>query len=125
MIRLACLRDRFEAAVVATLPDAVVLGDRRHRLANTACLAFRGVDAEMMLDRLDRAGIAASSGSACASGGRQPNRVLVAMGHGGLARSTIRFSLSRLNSDADIDRLLAVLQSIAREARASLAEAAA
>ncbi|MBS1182978.1 MAG: nifS [Proteobacteria bacterium] len=125
MIRLGCLRDRFEAAVVAALPDAVVLGDRRHRLANTACLAFPGVDAEMMLDRLDRAGIAASAGSACASGGQQPSRVFVAMGHGGLSRSIIRFSLSRLNSDANIDRLLAVLPSIAREARASLAEAAA
>jgi cysteine desulfurase len=125
MIRLATLRDRLEAAVVAILPDTVVLGDRRHRLANTACLAFPNVDAEMMLDRLDRAGVAASAGSACASGGQQPSRVLVAMGHGGLSRSTIRFSLSRLNSDADIDRLLAVLPSIAREARATLAEAAA
>lgn len=125
MIRLATLRDRLEAAIVAVVPDVVVLGDRHHRLANTACLAFPGIDAEMMLDRLDRAGIAASAGSACAAGGRQPSRVLLAMGRGDLARSTIRLSLSRLNGDADIDRLLAVLPSIAREARASLVESAA
>ena len=125
MIRVASLRDRLEVAIVAAAPDAVVLGDRHHRLANTACIAFPGVDAEMMLDRLDRAGIAASAGSACAAGGRQSSRVLVTMGHGGLARSAIRFSLSRLNDDADIDRLLAVLPSYAREARASLVESAA
>ncbi|MBS1165470.1 MAG: nifS [Proteobacteria bacterium] len=125
MIRIASLRDHLEATVVAALPNAVVLGDRRHRLANTACLAFPGVDAEMMLDRLDRAGIAASAGSACAAGGRQPSRVLVAMGHGHLAHSAIRFSLSRLNSSDDVDRLLAVLPSIWREARASLPGAAA
>lgn len=125
MIRVAALRDRLEAAIVAVVPDAVVLGDRHHRLANTACLAFPGVDAEMMLDRLDRAGIAASAGSACAAGGQQPSRVLVAMGQGGLARSTIRFSLSHLNSGADVDRLLAVLPSILWEARASLVEPAA
>ncbi|WP_026791032.1 cysteine desulfurase family protein [Pleomorphomonas oryzae] len=122
---LAALRDRLEATIAAVLPDVVVLGDRHHRLANTACLAFPGADAEMMLDRLDRAGVAASAGSACAAGGRQPSRVLVAMGQGGFARSTIRFSLSRFNSDADIDRLLTVLPSIAREARVPLAEAAA
>jgi cysteine desulfurase len=125
MIRIASLRDRLETVIVAVLPDTVVLGDRHHRLANTACLAFPGVDAEMMLDRLDRVDIAASAGSACAADGRQPSRVLVAMGQGRLARSTIRFSLSRLNRDADIDRLLAVLPSIAWEARVPLAGAAA
>ena len=70
----------------------------------------------------DRAGIAASAGSACAAGTRRPSRVLVAMGHRELSRSAIRFSLSRLNGDGDIERLLAVLPAILREAHATLAE---
>lgn len=123
MGRVALLRDRLEAAVVAMLPEAIILGDRHHRLANTSCLAFPGFDAEMMLDRLDRAGIAASAGSACAAGTREPSRVLTAMGHGNLSRSTIRFSLSRFNDETDIDRLVTALPSILREARGSLVEA--
>jgi cysteine desulfurase len=122
MGRVAALRDRLESAIVAMLPEAIVLGDRHHRLANTACLAFPGFDAEMMLDRLDRAGIAASAGSACTAGGRQPSRVLTAMGHGNLSGSTIRFSLSRFNDETDIDRLLTALPSILREARGTLVE---
>jgi cysteine desulfurase len=111
------LRDRLERRVVAALPGTHVLGDQEARLANTACLAFPGSDAEMMLHRLDRAGIAASSGSACAAGSLAPSHVLTAMGLRHLAGSTIRFSLSRFNTDADIDRLLASLPAIAREAR--------
>lgn len=115
--RIVRLRDRLEGDVLTALPGTRILGDRASRLANTACLAFPGSDAEMMLHRLDRAGIAASSGSACAAGSTAPSHVLVAMGLGHLAGSAIRFSLSRFNSDADIDRLLAVLPAIAREAR--------
>lgn len=114
---IARLRDRLEANVIAALPDTLVLGNRAARLANTTCLAFPGADAEMMLHRLDQAGITASSGSACAAGATAPSRVLLAMGLGHLAGSVVRFSLSRFNSDADVDRLLAVLPAIAREAR--------
>ncbi|MCM5556453.1 cysteine desulfurase family protein [Pleomorphomonas sp. JP5] len=114
--RISGLRDRLETCVLSALPGAFVLGDRAARLANTACLAFPGADAEMMLSRLDRAGIAASSGSACAAGGMAPSRVLLAMGLKHLAGSVVRFSLSRFNTDADIDHLLALLPAIAREA---------
>jgi len=114
---IARLRDRLERRVVAALPGTRVLGAPEARLVNTACLAFPGSDAEMMLHRLDRAGIAASSGSACATGGLAPSHVLTAMGLRHLAGSTIRFSLSRFNTDAEVDRLLASLPAIAREAR--------
>lgn len=117
MAGIACLRDRLETGIVATLPGTRILGNREARLANTACLAFPGADAEMMLHRLDQLGIAASSGSACAAGRAAPSHVLLAMGLEHIAGSTIRFSLSRFNTDADIDRLLAVLPAIAREAR--------
>ena len=114
---IANRRDRLEKGILLALPDTLVLGNRAARLANTACLAFPGADAEMMLHRLDQAGIAASSGSACAAGATAPSRVLLAMGLGHLAGSIVRFSLSRFNTDADVDRLLAVLPAIAREAR--------
>lgn len=113
---IARLRDRLEREVISALPGTRVLGDRKARLANTACLAFPGVDAEMMLHRLDRAGIAASAGSACATGGLAPSHVLAAMGLGHLAASTIRFSLSRYNTDTDIERLMTVLLAIVWEA---------
>ncbi|WP_026783514.1 cysteine desulfurase family protein [Pleomorphomonas koreensis] len=122
MGRVAMLRDRLESAVAAILPETSVLGDPQHRLVNTSCLAFPGFDAEMMLDRLDRSGIAASAGSACAAGGRQPGRVLVAMGHGNLSGSAIRFSLSRFNDKTDIDRLLMALPSILRQTRGTRVE---
>lgn len=121
---LAALRDRLESEIISRLSFVRLLGDRDARLPNTSAIAFPGADADMMLDRLDRAGIAASSGSACTAGGQLPSRVLLAMGLGGLARSVIRFSLSRFNDDADIDRLLAVLPAIAEEARAPLMETA-
>lgn len=114
---VARLRDRLESEIVAALPDTLVLGERKARLPNTACLAFPGSDAEMMLHRLDRAGIAASSGSACSARGTAPSHVLLAMGLRHLASSTIRFSLSRFNTDTDVGRLMEVLPSIAREAR--------
>lgn len=114
---IARLRDRLEAELVAALSGTLVLGNREARLANTACLAFPGSDAEMMLHRLDRAGMMASSGSACSAGGTAPSHVLLAMGLRHLAGSVIRFSLSRFNTDADVDRLMEVLPSIAREAR--------
>ncbi|PKR87524.1 cysteine desulfurase NifS [Pleomorphomonas diazotrophica] len=117
MAGIARLRDRLETSITAALPGTRILGDREARLANTACLAFPGADAEMMLHRLDQLGIAASSGSACAVGTAAPSHVLLAMGLEHIAGSTIRFSLSRCNTDADIDRLLAVLPGIAREAR--------
>lgn len=115
--RITRLRDRIEAEIIATLPGSLMLGDRQARLPNTACLAFPGSHAEMMLHRLDRAGIAASSGSACAAGSTAPSHVLLAMGLRHLAGSTIRFSLSQFNTDADVDRLIEALPSIAREAR--------
>lgn len=115
--RITRLRDRIEAEIIAALPGSLVLGDRQARLPNTACLAFPGSHAEMMLHRLDQAGIAASSGSACAAGNTAPSHVLLAMGLRHVAGSTIRFSLSRFNADADVDRLIELLPSIAREAR--------
>ena len=64
---------------MARIPAAMVLGDRAARLPNTSCIAFAGADAEAVLHRLDRAGIAAASGAACSAGSVEPSHVLRAM----------------------------------------------
>ena len=118
-MRLAALRDRLEQGVLASIDDVLVTGDPQHRLPNTSNLAFAHADSEGILTLLDREGIACSSGSACKSGMQGPSHVLRSMrvpfqaAHG-----AVRFSLSRETTDADIDRLLAVLPSIITRLRA-------
>jgi cysteine desulfurase len=87
-----------------------VHGDVRHRLGNTSCLTFERVDGEALVALLDRAGVAASSGAACASGMTEPSHVLRAMGVSPLqALGALRLSLSRDSADAEVDRVLEVL----------------
>jgi len=116
------LRDYLESRL-AELPGVVVFGQGAERLPNTVQLALPGIEGEALLMQLDREGIAVSSGSACSSGSREPSHVLTAMGvEETLARSAIRVSLGRHNSQADIDRLVEVLrrqQAWARQAAAA------
>jgi cysteine desulfurase len=111
--RVQGLRDRLEAELMARIPAAMVLGDRAARLPNTSCIAFAGADAEAVLHRLDRAGIAAASGAACSAGSVEPSHVLRAMAvPDTFARGAIRLSLLRNAADADISRVVAVLPEI-------------
>ncbi len=99
------LRDRFEAAMSARLPDTQTNGDPAARLPNTASLYFPGVDGEAMLVLLDKAGLCASAGSACTAGSLYPSHVLTAMGFSvEQARGSLRFSFSRFNTEEEIDR---------------------
>jgi cysteine desulfurase len=108
--QLAALRDRLEAGLLATIPDTHVNGSTQHRSPNTTNLRFDGVDAEALLIALDMQGIAASFGAACQSGATEPSHVLLAMGlTPAEARSSLRLSLSRLTTAAEIDRALAIL----------------
>ncbi|HNS01886.1 MAG TPA: cysteine desulfurase family protein [Anaerolineae bacterium] len=108
--RLAALRDRLIDGVLAAIADSYLTGHRTERLANHASFVVRGVEAEGMLIGLDMAGICASSGSACTSGAQEPSHVLMAMGVPRVdAAGHLRLSLGHSNSDADVDRLLAVL----------------
>ncbi len=106
-VRVEALRDRLEAGILQTCPSVTVNGDRQHRLPNTLDVGFKHIEGESILLMLDDLGIAASSGSACTSGSLEPSHVLRAMGvpftsvHG-----SIRFSLSRYNTDEDIDYVL-------------------
>jgi cysteine desulfurase len=105
--RVSALRDRLEEELLKRCTDTQVNGDREHRLPNTTNISFEYVEGEAILLMLSEKGIAASSGSACTSGSLEPSHVLRAMGipftyvHG-----SVRLSLSRYNTDEDIDHII-------------------
>jgi cysteine desulfurase len=102
--RVKYLRDKLESALLQTCPDSRVNGDREHRLPNTTNISFEYVEGEAILLLLDRHGICASSGSACTSGSLEPSHVLRAMGVPfTAAHGSIRFSLSRYNTESEVD----------------------
>jgi cysteine desulfurase len=112
-IRVRALRDRLEQGIIHTVRACSALGDLASRLPNTANIAFQHLDGEAILHRLNQAGIAASLGSACASGSMEPSHVLRAMNvPAELLRGAIRFSLSRDNTIDDVERVLQVLPDI-------------
>lgn len=121
-MRIATLRDRLEQAVLRS-GDCVALSATAARLPNTSSIAFAHLDGEAILHHLGRAGVAASLGSACASGSVEPSHVLRAMNVAPeLIRGVIRFSLSRETTGEEIDRTGKVLASILERLRASLPE---
>lgn len=112
---VAALRDRLEQGILRQFPFAVVNGGAAGRLANTSNIRFGEIDVEIILDRLDKAGICASSGSACTAGGTEPSHVLLAMGQSRAeALAAVRFSLSRYSTVEEVDRILKVLPGIVR-----------
>jgi len=115
--RVAVLRDRLEKGLLAC-PDARINGDTRHRLPNTTNISFEFIEGEAILYHLSDLGICASSGSACASGSLEPSHVIRAMGVPfTAAHGSIRFSLSRYNTDADIDYVLAHMPEVVTRLR--------
>jgi len=116
--RLAPLRDRLEEGILGGVPGTAINGTRSPRVPNTTNISFERVEAESLLIALDLAGIAVSTGSACSSGTLEPSHVLKAMGfppH--RTQNSIRFSLGAANTDADVDRVLAVLPGIVEKLR--------
>jgi cysteine desulfurase len=112
------LRDRLEAGILAQVPNAFVTGDPANRLPNTASIAFEFVEGEAILLLLNKQGIAASSGSACTSGSLEPSHVMRAMGIPyTAAHGTIRFSLSRYNTEAEVDRVIEAVPPIIAQLR--------
>jgi len=116
--RVKSMRDRLEKELLEKALDASVNGDPVNRLPNTTSISFKYIEGEAILLMLSVEGIAASSGSACTSGSLEPSHVLRAMGvpftrvHG-----SIRFSLSRYNSDEDITYIVEKMVPIARRLR--------
>jgi cysteine desulfurase len=116
--RLAALRDRLEAGILRVVSGTQVNGAREPRVPNTTNISFDRVEAESLLIALDLEGIAVSTGSACSSGTLEPSHVLKAMGfppH--RTQNSIRFSLGAGNTEADVDRVIAVLPAVVEKLR--------
>lgn len=112
--RLSALRDRLERSILETCPGAVVNApsDPSRRLWNTTNIGFPRLEAEALLLTMSEAGLCASAGAACSSGSLDPSPVLLAMGVAPeIAHGSIRFSLSRFTTEAEIDRAIEVVAS--------------
>jgi cysteine desulfurase len=102
--RVKNLRDRLEKAILASCPDSFVNGNTDNRLPNTTNISFEYIEGEAILLMMNKFGICASSGSACTSGSLEPSHVLRAMGVPfTAAHGSIRFSLSRYNTEQEVD----------------------
>lgn len=117
--RLSAMRDRLMDGLVASVPRCNITGPRENRLPGTASLVFECVEGESILLLLDGKGISSSSGSACSSASLDPSHVLLAIGlpHE-IAHGSVRLSLGRENTDADVDYMLEVIPQVIERLRA-------
>ena len=114
------LRDRLIAGVRSRVPDATLTGHPTDRLPNSASFCFSGTQGEALVVSLDLDGFSVSSGSACTSGNTDPSHVLLALGlERDLAQGSLRLTLGRDTTDADVDALLAALPPIVARLRAA------
>jgi cysteine desulfurase len=112
------LRDKLETTLLKSCTDVRVNGDINNRLPNTTNISFEYIEGESILLRMNEYGICASSGSACSSGSLEPSHVLRAMGVSFTAiHGSIRFSLSRYNTEDEINRVIEVLPQIINDLR--------
>jgi cysteine desulfurase len=115
---LRSLRDTFERELLARIPGSEVNGAGAPRLPNTTNIAFNGIDSEGALMLLDQHHICCSSGSACTSGSVHASHVLKAMGFSEeRARSSLRFSFSRLNSAVEVETALEIIPKVIEKLR--------
>jgi cysteine desulfurase len=116
--RLAKLRNHLVSRLKAVVPDIAINADASPRAPHLLSVAIAGADSEALLMHFDLAGVAISSGSACSTGAVEPSHVLVAMGvPRELALGTIRFSLGRDTSEADIERAIEVVPGVVEKVR--------
>jgi len=112
------LRDRLEKGITESIPHCFITGDLYNRLPNTTDIAFEYIEGESILMLLNKAGIAASSGSACTSGSLEPSHVMRAMDIPyTAAHGTIRFSFSRYNTMYEVEEVLKVMPGIVKTLR--------
>jgi cysteine desulfurase len=108
--KLAALRDRLEQGILTQVPEAGVNGGGAPRVANTTNIYFDHIEAEALVIALDLKGLSVSGGSACQSGATEPSHVLTAMGLSSTrARASIRFSLSKLTTEEEVDHALELI----------------
>lgn len=116
--RLAALRDEFEARLAAVVPQAVFVGRAAARLPQTSCVAFVGLDRQVMLAALDQAGVYCSTGSACAGGSSEPSPTLAAMGRPTAElQSALRFSVGALTTPAEAAEAVERIRRVDHELR--------
>ena len=116
--RVKNLRDRLESEILKKIPKTHINGGLEDRTPNTTNITFEFIEGEAMLLSMSEFGICASSGSACTSGSLEPSHVLLAMGVPmSLAHSAVRFSLSRYNTEKDIDYIIEKLPKIIEKLR--------
>jgi cysteine desulfurase len=115
---LTALRDHLIEGVLDSIPDVHLTGHPTRRLANNASFVFEGVEGESIVVHLDRAGVAASTGSACTAEEEGPSFVLEAMGiRDRLAQCSLRLTLGRENTMDDVDYVLSVLPGVLENLR--------
>ena len=115
---IRCMRDRFEKSMLEAVSGASINGSGAARLPNTSSLSFEGIESRSALLLLDRQGICCSAGSACRTGSQEASHVLRAMNPSSDgARRSLRFSLGRFNSDAQIDRAIEVVPKVIEKLR--------
>ncbi len=116
--RLAQLRDSLIAGLQKTIPELILNGHAKHRLPNNINVTIPGIDGETAVLYLDNAGISASTGSACTTGGTEPSHVLLAIGRRAQeSTASLRFTLGRHTTAADIAHVIEVLPHIAARLR--------
>jgi cysteine desulfurase len=116
--KVSQLRDYFETEILKRIPRAYLNGSPSGRIPNTTNIRFEHVESEGMVINLDLAGVACSTGSACASGSIEPSHVLTALGLSPeLAFGSIRFSLSKYSTREEVDCVLELLPGIVERLR--------
>jgi len=117
--RIAPLRDRLESALLDRVPSARANGDRARRVPNTTNISFPGAAGEALLIALDLQGVECSTGAACSSGSTEPSHVLTAAGLSrDDARASLRFSLGRPTTAAEVDRGIEIIPGVVERIRA-------
>lgn len=116
--RIKRLRDKLAAGILSEIPDCFLNGPEENRLPNNCNIRFNGIDGEALLLRLDLAGIAASSGSACTSGNQETSHVLTAIGlDEQQAKGSLRLTTGNDNTEEEIDETIRVLKEIVADLR--------
>ena len=116
--KIYTLRNKLIDGIVAKIPDVVINTDIKYAVPSVLSVSFNYIEGESLLLMLDMAQIAASAGSACATGSSEPSHVLSAIGATPIAaQGTLRFSLGKYNTQEDIDYVLDVLPKLVEKVR--------
>ncbi|MFC1598020.1 cysteine desulfurase family protein [Patescibacteria group bacterium] len=116
--RLTALRDKLTKGILNTIPDTELNGDAKQRLPNNVNILIKNIDGQALLFNLDQQGIQASLGSACATGATEPSHVIMALGRSGAeAHSSLRLTLGKDTTEAEIDQVLESLPTIIQKLR--------